>query len=255
MATTSHGGGGGAPDGLMSRLVLPAEVLFIGVLVCLASLPVVTSLAAAGAGSTLLRELVAEERTPTVRRFARLTGESLRQPAALAAPLAALAVGVLDALALMAGLPGGRVLGPAVGAGLAGLLVTGLRAAACRRPGGSWRTALAEAAPRAAADWPGSLLLVGALVVVGVVAVRVPAFTVVLPGLLVMAAVAVEHRRRKGAAVCPCRGGLAGADVGGSRVRYGRRRRRSSALHGTGQAADDPLLEDREEDQCGQHGQ
>ena len=196
MATTSHGGdGAGAHDGLMGRLALPAEVLLIGVLVCLASLPVATSLAAAGAGSTLLRELVADERTPTVRRFAALTRASLRQPAALAAPLAALAVGVLDALALMAGLPGGRVLGPVVGAALAALLVTGLRAAACWRPGGSWRTALAEAAPRAAADWPGSLLLVGALVVVGVVAVRVPAFTVVLPGLLVMAAVAVERRR------------------------------------------------------------
>jgi len=37
-------------------------------------------------------------------------------------------------------------------------------------------------------------LLAGALVVVVVVGVQVPAFVVILPGLLVMAAVAIEHR-------------------------------------------------------------
>jgi len=77
-----HNRGGGARDeGLLRHLALPAEVLLIGVLVCAASLPVVTSLAAAGAGSVLLRELVEDDRTPTVRRFLRLLRDAIRQPA------------------------------------------------------------------------------------------------------------------------------------------------------------------------------
>lgn len=192
--TSGTAGRGGT---LLERMTLPAEVLFIGVLVCVAALPVVTSLAAAGAGSALLRELVEDERTPTVRRFLRLTRPALRQPAAVLAPLAACAVAALDTLALTAGLPGGGVLGPVVGLALAALLVTGVRAAARWQPGGEWRTTLAEAGPAAARDWRGSVLLAGGLIVLGVVAVRVPAFVVILPGLLVMAAVAVERRRRR----------------------------------------------------------
>lgn len=182
-------------DGLLRHLTLPAEVLFVGVLVCVASLPVVTSLAAAGAGSILLRELVEDDRTPTVRRFLRLVAHSLRQPAALLAPLAMAAVGGLDTLALLAGLPGSTVLGPVLAAALTTVLLTGIRAAALWQPGDRWRTVMAEASRVAVADWSGSLLLVGALVVVGVVAVHAPAFVMILPGLLVMAAVAVERRR------------------------------------------------------------
>ncbi|WP_255948724.1 hypothetical protein [Streptomyces odontomachi] len=190
-----------APDpsseGLLRHLRLPAEVLLVGVLVCVAALPVVTSLAAAGAGAVLLRELVADDRTPTVRRFLHLVGGALRQPVALLAPFAVAAVAALDTLALLAGLPGGTVTGPPLALALVAVLLTGVRAAARWRPGDSWRTVLAEAAPLVLRDWPGSLMLVGALVVLGVVAAHAPAFVMVLPGLLVMAGVAVERRTRR----------------------------------------------------------
>ncbi|WP_377267112.1 hypothetical protein [Peterkaempfera sp. SMS 1(5)a] len=184
-------------DLLLRQFTLVAEVLLIGVLVCVAALPVVTSLAAAGAGSVLLRELVETERTPTVRRFLTLLAASLRQPLVVLAPLLAAAVAGLDALALAAGLPGGAVLGPAVAAALALVLLLAVRGSARWRPGSAWRPVLAGTAPVVLRDWRGSLLLAGALVVLAVVALQVPAFLVVLPGLLVMAAVAVERREAR----------------------------------------------------------
>lgn len=180
--------------GAMRHLALYAEVILIGVLVCVASLPVVTALAAAGSGSVLLRELVEDERTPTVRRFLALLASALRQPLVWLAPVAVLAVAGLDALALAAGLPGAAAVGPLVAAGLALVLLVAVRGSARWRPGLSWRQALAEAAGVVLRDWRGSLLLAGALLVIAVVALQVPGFAVVLPGLLVMAAVAVDRK-------------------------------------------------------------
>lgn len=172
-------------------LSLAAEVLLVGVLVCLAALPVVTSLAAAGAGAVVLRELVREGRTPTVRRFAAVLGVALRDPVVVVIPVVVLAVGVLDVLALLGGLPGGRVVGPVIGSALAGVVVVVLRAAARWRPGDRW-AGLVAAMPRP--DPVGNLAVLAALVVAVVVGVQAPAFVVVLPGLLVFAAVAVEDR-------------------------------------------------------------
>lgn len=181
--------------GLMRHLELPAEVLFIGVLVSIASLPLVTSLAAAGAGAVLMREMAETERTPTVRRFFTLLAGSVRQPIVLLAPAAALAVAGMDLLALAAGVPGGRPIGLLIALALTLVVLVGIRSAARWRPGEAWRAALAGAVASVPRDWRGSLMLAGALVVLGVVAFEVPAFTPILPGLLVMAAVAVEGRR------------------------------------------------------------
>jgi hypothetical protein len=182
---------------LMQGLQLAAEVLAIGVLVCLASLPLVTTLAAQGAGSVLLWELVENDRTPTVRRFLTLLGRSLRQPVVVLAPLGLLAVAALDALALLSGVPGSALLGPAVAVALMLVLLVGLRSAARWRPDRPWHAVLAATGPVVLRDWPGSLLLAGALVVVGIVARQVPTFALILPGLLVLAGVAVERRRRR----------------------------------------------------------
>ncbi|WP_345622348.1 hypothetical protein [Streptomyces ziwulingensis] len=198
MRTTVPRAAGREPrTGLMRHLELPAEVLFIGVLVTVASLPLVTSLAAAGAGAVLLREKAATERTPTVRRFVSLLAASLRQPVALLAPAAAFAVAAADLLALAAGVPGGRPVGLLIALALTLVVLVGLRGAARWRPGVPWRTALVEAAAVVPRDWGGSLMLAGGLVVLAVVAFEVPAFIPVLPGLLVMAAVAVEGRRTR----------------------------------------------------------
>jgi hypothetical protein len=171
---------------------LLAEVLFIGVLVCLAALPVVTVLAATSAGSVLMRELVESQRTPTVRRFARLLWAALREPVALLLPVLVLVVGGLDTLALLAGVPGGRVLGPVVLTALVGAVLVGVRGAARWRPGRRWGLAAAVRAVRT--DWVGSLLLVAALLMAVLIGSQAPAFLVVLPGLVVMAAVAVDRR-------------------------------------------------------------
>ena len=178
-----------------TRLALLAEVLFVGVLVCVAALPVVTVLGAAGAGSLLLRELIEDERTPRLRRFLALLRISLAEPLAWLVPAIFLPAGALDGLALLAGVPGAAVVGPVLGlVSLLGL-IAGLRAAAAWRPGRGWRAALAMGAERVTADWLGSLLLVGAVVVCGVVADQAFGFLPVLPGLLVLAGLAVDRRR------------------------------------------------------------
>jgi hypothetical protein len=171
-------------------LSLAAEVLLVGVLVCLTALPVLTSLAAATAGAVLVRDLVREGRTPTVRRYFALLGEGMRDPVAVVAPLVFLAVAVLDVIALLGGLPGGRVIGPIIGFLLAGILVVLLRTAARWRTGDRWAAMLAV--PKV--DLPGDLALLGAVVVAVLVVAQAPAFVVVIPGLLVFAAVALEHR-------------------------------------------------------------
>lgn len=172
-------------------LALLAEVLLIGVLVTVAALPVLTALPAAAAGAVLLRELVDEGRTPSARRFVTLLGRAVRDPLAVALPVAVLAVGALDVLALMGGLPGSSVLGPVIGSALAAVVLVLLRTAARWNPGDRW--AVLVAAP--SRDRAGYAYLLVALAVAGLVVVQAPAFAVVVPGLLVFAAVAVERRR------------------------------------------------------------
>lgn len=171
-------------------LALLAEVLLIGVLVTVAALPVLTALPAAAAGAVLLRELVDEGRTPTARRFAVLLGQAVRDPLAVALPLVLLVVGALDVLALMGGLPGATVLGPVIAVARAAVVVVLLRTAARWRPGDRWAVLVAEPSR----DWVGHAYLVVALAVAGLVVAQAPAFAVVVPGLLVFAAVAVERR-------------------------------------------------------------
>jgi hypothetical protein len=171
-------------------LALLAEVLLIGVLVSVAALPVLTALPAAAAGAVLLRELVDDGRTPTVRRFAVLLGGAVRDPVAVLVPLVVLVVGALDVLALMGGLPGASVLGPVIGSGLAAVVLVLLRTAARWTPGDRWVVLLGEPSR----DWIGYAYLLAALAVAGLVVAQTPAFAVVTPGLLVFAAVAVDRR-------------------------------------------------------------
>ncbi|PSL57694.1 hypothetical protein B0I31_102673 [Saccharothrix carnea] len=171
-------------------LALLAEVLLIGVLVTVAALPVLTALPAAAAGAVLLRELVDAGRTPTARRFVVLLGQAVRDPVAVVVPLVLLVVGALDVLALLGGLPGASVLGPVIGLALAVVLLVLLRAAARWNPGDRWAVLVTEPSR----DWIGYAYLVVALVVAGLVVAQAPAFAVVVPGLLVFAAVAVERR-------------------------------------------------------------
>jgi hypothetical protein len=179
----------------LRALRLLAEVLLIGVLVCVSALPVVPALAACAAGATLLRELVAGDRTPSVRRYLVLLGAALREPVAALAPTGLVVVGGLDLLAVLGGLPGGRAFGVLLAAVLAGLAVTGVRAAAGWRPESAWRDVLRAAAADTMRDWPGSLMIVATLAVLVLVVGQAPGFVVIAPGLLVLAAVAVTRCR------------------------------------------------------------
>ncbi len=176
-------------------LALLAEVLLVGGLVCVAALFVVTALAAAAAGSVVLTEFVSEGRTPVVRRYFRLLFEALGHPVAVLAPAGLLLVGGIDVVAVLGGLPGGRAFGAVLGAVLAALLAAGLRGAAGWRPGRSWPEVLADAGRETVRDWRGSLALLTAIVVVAAVVGQAPAFVIVAPGLLVLAAIAVRARR------------------------------------------------------------
>jgi len=139
-----------------------------------------------------------EQRNPTVKVQTEYSAYDAyfqkRSPVALLAPLGLLALGAMEALALLAGLPGGTVLGPPIGLLLIGLTVAGLRAAAGWHPGDSWIGVLRQAAARTVADPAGSVLLALGLFAAGLIAAQVPVFLVVLPGLLVLATVAVEGR-------------------------------------------------------------
>jgi hypothetical protein len=170
-------------------LGLFAEVALIGVLVCVASAPLVTSLGAVAAGSVLLGELLEDGRTPTVGRFLWLLGRALRDPVALLVPVALLAVGALDVVALLGGVPGG----PLIGLALLVASVVVLRGAARWTPGASWAGLLGDPLPLR--DWRGSVLVAVAVVVLVVVVVQAPAFIVLAPGLLVLAMTAVARRR------------------------------------------------------------
>jgi hypothetical protein len=173
-------------------LGLFAEVALIGVLVCVASVPLVTSLAAVAAGSLLLGELLDTGRTPTVGRFVSLLGQALRDPVTLFAPAVLFALGFLDVMALLGGVPGG----PLIGLALLVVATVVLRGAARWTPGASWTGLLADPLPLR--DWRGSALVAVAVVVLVVVVTQAPAFVVLAPGLLVLATAAVARRIRCG---------------------------------------------------------
>lgn len=179
------------------RLTTAAETLLVGVLVCIASVPVVTALAAAGAGAAVLGEF-ADSGTPVrLRRFAALFRAALADPVAWAVPPALAVTGVLDALAVAGGLPGRVVVGPAlVLAGAAALAVCAAGAARWR-PGTGWSSVLREGAEASVADPFGSVLILAAFAVVALVVSAEPAFVVITPGLVVLAAVAVGRRRSR----------------------------------------------------------
>lgn len=176
------------------RLATAAETLLVGVLVCVASLPVVTALAAAGAGATALEEF-AESGTPVrPRRFWSLLRSALADPVAWAVPPLVGLVGTLDALAVAGGLPGRAVMGPALVLAGGAALVTCIRGAADWRPGARWISVLAHNARTCAGDPAGSILILGALAVLFLVTSAEPAFAVIAPGLVLLAAVSVRRR-------------------------------------------------------------
>jgi hypothetical protein len=180
--------------GLVQRLEVPGEALLVAVLLAVLCLPVVTALAAAAAGSAQLSDLVERGRRPSAAAQLRLTYAALRShPVVWVAPLAWVVVAATDIVAMLGGLPGTALLAPLVVAALGAALLVGLRAASRWQPGAEWPRQLSQSASRAIQDVRGTLLMVFALAVGAGLVALLPAIVVLVPGMLVVVAVAVAR--------------------------------------------------------------
>ncbi|HEV2783179.1 MAG TPA: hypothetical protein VGX25_27670 [Actinophytocola sp.] len=177
------------------RFALFADCLLLGCCTAIAALPVVTAYPALVATCAVLRERVLDDRSVGPVRYLRTLGQVVRSGLSglVVPPLLCTAL-VLDALTVVAGVPGSGLL--AVFLAVAGSVaaVIGLRAAAAWRPGTRWPDVARAAAIAAVRDPGGSaLLLLAAAAAVGI-AFAVPVTVLLLAGPLALAAVTVDVR-------------------------------------------------------------
>jgi hypothetical protein len=177
------------------RLALFGDCLLAGLLVALASLPVLTAYPALVAGCAVVRGRVRDDVPVGPVRFVRALCAVLRSGwHAVALPPAVLALVLADGPVLAAGVPGAAPVAVLVGLGACLAAVFGLRCAAQWRPGLRWRAVARAAAGRFSSDAGGDLLLgLAAGVTIGI-ALLVPVTGLVLGGVLALAAVAVDER-------------------------------------------------------------
>jgi hypothetical protein len=179
------------------RFTLFAEVLWIGVLVALGSLPLVTWPAAFAAGCAEIRRCVPDGPSQgAARRFAADWRAALPGGALVgAAGLVVLAVLAADLrLAAVAGdLPGFGLLAAVCAAAAGAVVLVQVRAAALwsRPDGGGWRRA---SFGRVRRDPVGSLMLAGALLAAAVCVWQSVLLAPLVTGVVALAAVAVERR-------------------------------------------------------------
>ena len=172
------------------RFTLLSESLLLGVLVFVASLPLVTMFAAgdrrgAGYWARPRRPRSASVRTPACWPWRG------RGPFPFVVPSVAVLVLLLDWTAVRAGLPGGEVLAVVIPVPALAAAALALRAAALWRPDLGW-TAVCRSA--AGADLYGTALLAMAVVVATVVCSTFPIVTPLAFGQMILAAVAVDAR-------------------------------------------------------------
>ncbi|MFE6647465.1 hypothetical protein ACFVJS_12935 [Nocardioides sp. NPDC057772] len=174
---------------------LLAETMLVGVVVLVASIPLVTALPAIAAGARHLRRHIdgGDDSVGALLRDVRL-GMARLWKAGVALP-ALLGFLAFNAWFLTANpIPGGRVIAAATVVLMAGVVVVALRLA------GTWdgeplgSPQLRAAARRAGQDLPGSALLVSAVGVTGVLVWMLTPLAVVVGGLLAFAALSVEIR-------------------------------------------------------------
>jgi hypothetical protein len=178
-----------------SRLSLFGEVGMVGLVVTVLSLPVVTAVPAVAAGTLHLRKHLSGD-GDSLATLIRGFGPALRDlwGLGLLVPFVLLLTGWNLWLVLTVGLAGGEVIGLVSAlVGVVAIVVT-LRTVGAWYPGTGGLAAVAAAARRGRADLGGSLLLVVAAVLCGVLVWMLEAFVLLVGGLLAMAAVAVEHR-------------------------------------------------------------
>lgn len=182
-----------APRG--ARLALFGEVVLTGAVLAVLSVPVVTAVPALAAGTLHLGRHV-DGRADGVADLLRTTGRAVRELWALGLAVpAVLAVLGLDLWLVRTGaLPGGALVGVVTVLVLAAVVVVTLRFVGSWRPGAPVVAGVRAAARRATQDPTGSTLLVAAVTMVVVVIWMLLPLVLIAPGLLALAALAVERR-------------------------------------------------------------
>ncbi|WP_448809080.1 hypothetical protein [Agromyces bauzanensis] len=184
--------------GARSAFGLLGEVLLVGILVSVVSLPVITLPAALAAGVRHLRRYLRAEDS-ALGWFWRDVGASLVGGIGIGAASVVLAlVLALDIdLASTGALPGGPVVGVVGWIGLAVLVLVLLTAAGRWAPGLGWLGALREAPRAIRADPVGAAYLLATAVFAGVVTWQLAPLVVPALGCVALAIVAAPERPRR----------------------------------------------------------
>lgn len=183
------------------RFGLFSEALLVGLGVSVLSLPIITAVPALAAGVSHVRRHL-DGRPDTVAALWEDFRAACRGVWLVSIGLPVLLLVLLFNLQLIGagGMPGGTGVRIATVFLVAVLLVVVLRSAAGWSPGARWGTVVQTAAKRAGDDLTGTFLLVVALGLCAVMVWMLAPLAVIVPGLLSLAVVAVEHRAsvRKG---------------------------------------------------------
>jgi hypothetical protein len=182
--------------GAAQRFALFGEVLWLGVLMAVVCIPVVTWPAAVAAGSAHLRRFLAAEATPVSAFFAdvRTALPGALVPGVVSVALAALAA--VDVALLTAGVvPGGLLVAVVATAVAAVAVVLVVLAASVWTPGTPWRMLVAAAPRIARADISGTVYILVALGLAAVITWQFLPLGIPALGLLSFALVAIGERR------------------------------------------------------------
>lgn len=182
--------------GARAKFALLGEVLWTGVLMAIACVPVITWPAAVAAGAAHLRRYLRAEATPAAGFF-RDVGKAL--PGGVVVGAASVLLGALViadvALALGGAIPGGVPAAiVAVLLGAAALLIT-MTAASTWSAGERWRELLRRAPRILVADPSGAVFVVVALGLAGVITWQFLPLGIPTLGLVAFALVAISERR------------------------------------------------------------
>lgn len=184
--------------GATAAFGLLGEVLLIGLLITIASLPVVTLPAALAAGIRHMRRFIAADHAPIAGFWRDAARAAL--PGAVVGLVAVVAAGILLLdidLARSGFLPGGLVVEVVGWAGLAAVALVILLAAGHWTPETGWRAALRAVPSAVRDDVAGALYLVATAGFVIVLTWVLPPLFIAAIGCAVLAVVAVPQRPRR----------------------------------------------------------
>lgn len=190
---------GSAPRGSLAngttRFALFGEVLLVGAIVLVLSLPVVTAVPVLAVGVRHLRRFLVGE-TDSLRSLLRDLPPAMRDlwPLGPLTPVALVLLAYNVWFARTGLQPGGQAVGVVNVVLAAGVVVVALRVAGAWIPGQHWWRSVRVAARCARLDLTGSVLLVAAVVMCGVLVWMLTPLMLIVGGLLALAVLAVEQR-------------------------------------------------------------